>query len=84
MMMSVKLTSVFIMRWLVGKPTLILRLGVPPKICPLLEYASPIWGSLPEYLAAELYRIQDCCLGILGLPKDNLKPLAQSRHYDQE
>lgn len=42
----------------------------------LLEYASPIWGGLAEYLS-ELQRVQDRCLRILGLPKDTLESLEQ-------
>ena len=49
------------------------------KIRTLLEYASPIWGALPEYLSLELQRVQDRCLRILGLPKDSLKSLEQRR-----
>ena len=29
------------------------------KISPLLEYASPIWGGIPNYLAEDVQRIQD-------------------------
>ena len=49
------------------------------KIRPLLEYACPIWGGIPDYLSLELQRVQDCCLKILGLPKDALETLASRR-----
>jgi len=32
------------------------------KMRPLLEYACPIWGGIPECLSLELERIQDRCL----------------------
>ena len=49
------------------------------KIRPLLEYACPIWGGIPDYLSLELQRVQDRCLKILGLPKDALETLASRR-----
>ena len=38
------------------------------KIRPLLEYESPIWGGLPDYLSAELENIQSRSLDIISLP----------------
>ena len=49
------------------------------KIRPLLEYAFPILGGIPDYLSLELQRVQDRCLKILGLPKDALETLASRR-----
>ena len=49
------------------------------KIRPLLEYACPIWGGIPDYLSLELQRVQDRCLKILGLPKDALETIASRR-----
>ena len=49
------------------------------KIRPLLEYACPIWGDIPNYLFLELQRVQDRCLKILGLPKDALGTPASRR-----
>jgi len=49
------------------------------KIRPLLEYACPFWGGIPDYLFLELQRVQDRCLKILGLPKDALETLASRR-----
>ena len=49
------------------------------KIRPLLEYASPVWGGLPWYLAEELESLQRRSLRILGLPKDHLPALADRR-----
>ena len=49
------------------------------KIRPLLEYACPIWGGIPDYLSVELQRVQDRCLKILSLPKDALETLASRR-----
>ena len=43
------------------------------KIRPLLEYACPIWGGIPDYLSLELQRVQDRCLKFLGLRKMSLK-----------
>ena len=39
------------------------------KIRPLLGYACPIWGGIPDYLSLELQRVKDRCLKILDLPK---------------
>ncbi|KXJ28316.1 Iron/zinc purple acid phosphatase-like protein [Exaiptasia diaphana] len=49
------------------------------KIRPLLEHASTIWDSLPDYLIDDLERVQHRCLKIIGLPKDNLDSLASRR-----
>ena len=49
------------------------------KIRPLLEYACPIWGGIPDYRSLELQRVQDRCFKILGLPKDALETLASRR-----
>ena len=49
------------------------------KIRPLLEYACPVWGGIPEYLSRELQRVQDPCLKILRLPKDAHETLASRR-----
>ena len=46
---------------------------------PLLEYSSPIWGGIPQYLAEEIKNIQSRCLRILGIPKDSLPPLHERR-----
>ena len=45
------------------------------KICPLLEYASPISGGLPKYLADDLQWIQNHLMDILGLSRDVLEHL---------
>ena len=42
------------------------------KIRPLLEYGSPVWGGIPQYLVDELESIQARSLRILGIPKDSL------------
>ena len=38
------------------------------KIRPLLEYASPVWGGLPDYLANEFKRVRNRSLDIIGAP----------------
>ena len=45
------------------------------KIRPPLEYASPICGSIPNYLAEDLQRIQNHSLDILGLARETVEPL---------
>ena len=45
------------------------------KIRPIVEYASPVWGSLPSYLVNEIERIQTRSLQILGMDKDSLQNL---------
>ena len=39
------------------------------KIRPLLQYASPVWGGLPNYLSEEVQRVQDRSLSIIGVPR---------------
>jgi hypothetical protein len=43
------------------------------RIRPILEYASPVWAGLPNYLRDEIERIQSRSLGILGLEKDYIE-----------
>ena len=45
------------------------------KIRPLSEYASPVWGGLPNYLSEEVQRVQDRSLSIIGVPKTALPAL---------
>lgn len=49
------------------------------RIRPVPEYAAPIWGGLPKYLADELQHVQDRSLDIIGLPRNTLQPLALRR-----
>ena len=49
------------------------------KIRPLLEYASPVWGGIPQYLADELENIQATSLKIIGFLKDSLPTLHERR-----
>ena len=49
------------------------------KIHSLLEYASPVWVGLPEYLANEIQRVQNRSLDIIGVPRDTLPALEQRR-----
>ena len=49
------------------------------KIRPLLEYASPVWGGLPDYLANEFQRVQNRSLGIIDVLMDTLPALEQRR-----
>ena len=49
------------------------------KIRPIVEYASPVWGSLPSYLVNERERIQTRSLRILGMDKDSLQNLNDRR-----
>ena len=49
------------------------------KIRPLLEYASPVWGGIPQYLAGELESIQARSLKIIGISKDSLPTLYERR-----
>ena len=49
------------------------------KIRPLLEYASPVWGGISQYLADELENIQARSLKIIGIPKDSLPTLNERR-----
>jgi hypothetical protein len=47
------------------------------KIRPILEYASPVWPGLPNYMRDEIDRVQSRSLRILGLEKDYLPSLSQ-------
>ena len=49
------------------------------KLRPVLEYAAPIWGGLPQYLTYELESVQTRSLKILGLLFDSLQSLEQHR-----
>ena len=49
------------------------------KIRPILEYASPLWAGLPNYLHDEIERVQFRSLRILGLGKNHLQPLNERR-----
>ncbi len=40
------------------------------EIRPILEYASPVWAGLPNYLQHEIEQVQSRSLRILGLEKD--------------
>ena len=53
------------------------------KIRPLLEYASPVWGGIPQYLADELENIQARSLKIIDISKDSLPTLYQRRDKKQ-
>ena len=50
-----------------------------PKIRPVLEYASPVWGGLPIYLEEDLQRVQNRCLNVIGLPRDTVESLVTRR-----
>lgn len=49
------------------------------KIRPLLEYASPVWGGLPNYLSEEVQRVQDRSLSIIDVPRTALPALHERR-----
>ena len=49
------------------------------KIRPILEYASPVWAGLPNYLRDEIERVQFRSLRNVGMEKDYLKPLYERR-----
>ena len=49
------------------------------KIRPLLEYASPVWSGIPNYLEEELEYVQQRSLKILCLKKDALPTLKERR-----
>ena len=49
------------------------------KIRPVLEYGSPVWGGLPQYLMEELERVQSRSLQIIVLPHDYLVPTLDGR-----
>ncbi len=50
------------------------------KIRPILEYCSPVWGGLPQYLKEELERVQRRSLRIIGLPHNYLSTLEERRN----
>ena len=49
------------------------------KIRPVLEYAAPIWGDLPQYLVDVIESIQNRCIKILGTSRCNFETLEQRR-----
>lgn len=49
------------------------------KIRHLLEYASPVWGGLHNYLSEEVQRVQDRSLSIIGVPRTALPALHERR-----
>ena len=49
------------------------------KIRPLLEYASPVWGGLPKYLADELESTRNRCLDIVGIQRTSFPTLEERR-----
>ena len=49
------------------------------KIRPVLEYASPVWAGLPDYLNQEIERIQARSMRILGLDRNYLPSLSSRR-----
>ncbi|CAB4036129.1 Hypothetical predicted protein [Paramuricea clavata] len=51
------------------------------KIRPVLEYAAPIWGGLPQYLIDEIESIQNRCIKILGTSRCNFETLEQRRAH---
>ncbi|CAB4008474.1 Hypothetical predicted protein [Paramuricea clavata] len=51
------------------------------KIRPVLEYAAPIWGGLPQYLTDEIESIQNRCIKILGTSRCNFETLEQRRAH---
>ncbi|CAB3999504.1 Hypothetical predicted protein [Paramuricea clavata] len=56
--------------------------GVPQgSIRPVLEYAAPIWGGLPQYLIDEIESIQNRCIKILGTSRCNFETLEQRRAH---
>ncbi|CAB3978984.1 Hypothetical predicted protein [Paramuricea clavata] len=50
-------------------------------IRPVLEYAAPIWGGLPQYLIDEIESIQNRCIKILGTSRCNFETLEQRRAH---
>ncbi|CAB4032312.1 Hypothetical predicted protein [Paramuricea clavata] len=52
-----------------------------PLIRPVLEYAAPIWGGLPQYLIDEIESIQNRCIKILGTSRCNFETLEQRRAH---
>ncbi|CAB4036656.1 Hypothetical predicted protein [Paramuricea clavata] len=66
------------------------RANLPPEVgitCyesnirPVLEYAAPIWGGLPQYLIDEIESIQNRCIKILGTSRCNFETLEQRRAH---
>ncbi|CAB3991364.1 Hypothetical predicted protein [Paramuricea clavata] len=51
------------------------------KIRPVLEYAAPIWGGLPQYLIDEIEGIQNRCIKILGTSRCDFETLEQGRAH---
>ena len=49
------------------------------KIRLLLEYASPVWGGLPKYMAVDLQHMRNRSLDISGIPRDTLPTLEKRR-----
>ena len=50
------------------------------KICPLLEYASPVWGEFPDYLANKIQQVQNRSLDIISIPRNTLPVLEKWQH----
>ena len=48
-------------------------------IRPLLAYASPVWGGLPEYLVNEIHWVQNRSCYIIESPRNTLPTLAKER-----
>ena len=48
------------------------------KIRPLLEYGSPVWGGLPNYLSEEVHSLSSS-LSIIGVPRTALPALYERR-----
>jgi len=48
-------------------------------IRPILEYASPVWGGLPNHLSDSLESVQKRCMRIIGLSVDSIPTLASRR-----
>ena len=51
------------------------------KIRLILEYASPVWTGLPNYLQHEIERVQSRSLRILGLEKDYLPSFREVNRF---
>ena len=49
------------------------------KVRSLLEYASPVWGGLPNYLSEEVHQVQERSLSIIGVPRTALPALHERR-----
>ena len=49
------------------------------RIRTLLEYAAPIWGGIPDYLDAEIERVQRRSLAIIVVSIDTLEKLSSRR-----